>query len=161
MGRRQIDSKNNTKQISFSRCCICKSNLGIVNLDEVDTINQFIPLSEIRLSGFHSIHIFAYFSKQNNLFNELLVKVNFWIFVFSEPIFFEKNPNYSSLNINLKIAESFMNSGNPEILGIRNIWESGNSGNPDILGIRKFWESRNSWNQEILKTRKDRIKGFN
>jgi hypothetical protein len=56
-------------------------------LDKVDPNNQLIPLSKIPLSGFHSIHIFAYLSKQNNLFNELLVKVNFWIFVSPEHIF--------------------------------------------------------------------------
>jgi hypothetical protein len=72
--------------------------------------------------------------------------------LFFQKLFFEKNPNYSSLNLNLKIAKSSRHSWNPEILGIGKFLESGNAGNPDILGICKFLEPGNSRNPEILGT---------
>ena len=116
-------------------------------LDEVDPNNQLIPLSKITLSG---ISIFAFNRKQPLLYSTCHSQF-LDLCCFFRTFFFWKNPIYSSLNINLKIADSSRNSWNLEIRGIRKLLESGNSGYPKILGIRKFLDSGNSGNPELSK----------
>ena len=105
--------------------------MGIVNLDEVDTINQLIPLSKIPLSDFHCINIFAHYSIQPTL-----------CFIchsqYLELCCFFRTYFLKRIQIIPPLISTSKLPNHPDILGIRKFLESGIYGNPEILGIRKF-----------------------